>query len=72
MTENHTDPQTPTGDPHEHKPRPPKSLHANVETWTDACSCEPEPRWQAIAEELESQPRGTAATGPTSAGGQKP
>jgi hypothetical protein len=30
-------------------------MHTDVETWTDICSCEPEPRWQALAEELESQ-----------------
>ena len=36
------------------QPRGPRSLHADVETWTDTCSCEPEPRWQALAEELES------------------
>jgi hypothetical protein len=32
----------------------PRSMHENVETWTDCCSCEPEPRWQALAEEIDS------------------
>jgi hypothetical protein len=36
-------------------------LHADVETWTDTCSCEPEPRWQALAEELEAHARADAA-----------
>jgi hypothetical protein len=35
-------------------------LHADVETWTDTCSCEPEPRWQALAEELEAHARADA------------
>lgn len=34
----------------EKAPRP-KSLHEDVETWTDACSCEPEPRWQRVEDE---------------------
>jgi len=29
-------------------------LHQDVETWCDTCTCEPEPRWQAVADELES------------------
>jgi hypothetical protein len=30
-----------------------KTMHDNLESWTDTCSCEPEPRWQALADELE-------------------
>jgi GMP synthase-like glutamine amidotransferase len=32
-----------------------KSMHEGVETWCDTCSCEPEPRWQAVAEELDDE-----------------
>lgn len=32
-----------------------RSMHDNVETWEDCCVCEPEPRWQALAEELERE-----------------
>lgn len=32
-----------------------RSMHDNVETWEDCCVCEPEPRWQALAEELEQE-----------------
>jgi hypothetical protein len=39
----------------------PRMLHAGVETWTDTCSCEPEPRWQALAEELEANARADPA-----------
>jgi len=28
-------------------------LHDDVESWDDTCSCEPEPRWQAVEEENE-------------------
>jgi hypothetical protein len=30
-----------------------RSMHENVELWEDVCVCEPEPRWQAVAEESE-------------------
>jgi hypothetical protein len=30
------------------------TMHDNVEVWEDCCVCEPEPRWQALGEELES------------------
>jgi hypothetical protein len=26
-------------------------MHENVPLWCDTCCCEPEPRWQAMAEE---------------------
>jgi len=26
------------------------TMHADVRTWDDTCSCEPEPRWAALAE----------------------
>jgi formiminotetrahydrofolate cyclodeaminase/hemerythrin-like domain-containing protein len=29
-----------------------KTMHDKVETWDDVCCCEPEPRWQAVAEDL--------------------
>lgn len=32
---------------------PVATMHDNVETWDDVCCCEPEPRWQAVADELE-------------------
>jgi len=28
------------------------SMHRDVPTWCDTCCCEPEPRWQAVAEDL--------------------
>lgn len=43
--------------PSEESPRPETpqsiSMHENVETWEDCCVCEPEPRWQKLAEEME-------------------
>ncbi len=36
------------------KPATADSMHDNVETWEDCCVCEPEPRWQALADELEA------------------
>lgn len=32
-----------------------RSMHEGVEAWEDCCVCEPEPRWQQLQEELESQ-----------------
>ncbi len=29
------------------------NMHEGTEVWTDTCSCEPEPRWQRLAEEPE-------------------
>lgn len=26
----------------------PLGMHADVPTWCDCCTCEPEPRWQAV------------------------
>lgn len=37
--------------------RPPRSMHDGVETWCDTCSCEPEPRWAALGEELQREAR---------------
>ncbi len=31
-------------------PGRPLGMHADVPTWCDCCSCEPEPRWQAVEE----------------------
>lgn len=51
-------------------PRPPEqrrsSIHEGVETWSDIpCSCEAEPRWQAVEEELaESKSRVDAPAPP--------
>lgn len=28
----------------------PASMHDNVQTWDDLCSCEPEARWAAVAD----------------------
>ena len=50
-------------------------LHQNVPTWCDTCSCEPEPRWEAVAAELsraaesesagETRPEGEATRAKT-------
>jgi hypothetical protein len=48
----------------------PRMLHADVETWTDTCSCEPEPRWQAVAEELEAQARADTTGDPAAVDGR--
>jgi len=29
-----------------------RTMHDNVEVWDDVCCCEPEPRWQAIADDI--------------------
>jgi hypothetical protein len=39
-----------------------RTMHDDVETWTDTCSCEPEPRWQAVAEALDEQTRASLIT----------
>ncbi len=50
------EPSTDTAGVTGHEVRPPcRSMHEGVETWVDTCSCEPEPRWQALAEELEAK-----------------
>lgn len=28
-----------------------KNMHDDTQTWDDTCSCEPEPRWQALEDE---------------------
>lgn len=33
----------------------PATIHDKVETWEDTCVCEPEPRWQKVAEEIEQK-----------------
>lgn len=33
-----------------------KSMHENVDVWCDTCSCEPEPRWQAIEADDAADP----------------
>lgn len=30
-------------------------MHEGVQTWETVCDCEPEPRWQALAEELQRE-----------------
>ena len=37
------------------------SMHEDVETWTDCCSCEAEPRWQALADESDPDRRAGGA-----------
>jgi hypothetical protein len=32
-----------------------RSMHDDIEVWEDCCVCEPEPRWQKLAEELERE-----------------
>jgi hypothetical protein len=34
----------------EREPRRGASMHSDVPTWHDVCSCEPEPRWREVAE----------------------
>jgi len=41
-------------DARQRKTRPP-NMHADVPTWSDVCDCAPEPRWRAMAEEMERQ-----------------
>ena len=38
-----------------------RTIHDHVETWTDTCSCEAEPRWQAVKEELEAATKNSVA-----------
>lgn len=46
-------------------PRPRStSMHDNVPIWDDEpCCCEPEPRWQAVGEELEEAERARRSKG---------
>lgn len=37
--------------------REPRSMHEDVPTWCDCCSCEAEPRWQAVEDEMEEDRR---------------
>jgi len=37
------------------------SMHEDVQDWTDTCSCEPEPRWQAVEDENRSTDDGAGA-----------
>ena len=48
------DPQRTTDGPGHGGCRRARGLHDDVETWTDTCSCEPEPRWQAVADESDA------------------
>jgi hypothetical protein len=41
---------------------PIRTMHDDVETWTDTCSCEPETRWQAVAEALDERTRAGMTT----------
>lgn len=38
-------------------PRAPRSMHEDVPTWCDCCSCEAEPRWQAVEDEMDEECR---------------
>ena len=57
MTHPMPEPEDAASPPPERSPRPSRTIHDNCETWTDTCSCEPEPRWQALGEELEPAAR---------------
>lgn len=35
--------------------RPARTMHDDVETWTDTCTCEAEPRWREVAEQIERE-----------------
>ena len=48
------------------EPRRRVTMHDDVETWVDTCSCEPEPRWQALAEELEAEEQARSTGSPAS------
>lgn len=37
------------------KKRASGNMHENVDETCDTCSCEPEPRWQELGEEIEEQ-----------------
>jgi len=43
--------QAPHHDASEEAEREEKSMHEDMDSACDACSCEPEPRWQAISDE---------------------
>lgn len=45
----------------EHRPQAgrSRSMHDNVPIWDDEpCCCEPEPRWQAVRDEMDEAERG--------------
>lgn len=44
-----------SGTPASRKRRRPLSMHEDVAVWCDCCSCEAEPRWQAVEDDLERQ-----------------
>jgi hypothetical protein len=44
---------------------PVHTIHDGVESWTDTCSCEAEPRWQALADELERTARASTTNDAT-------
>lgn len=37
------------------KREPPRNMHDDVELWEDTCVCQPEPRWQAVADEAKEE-----------------
>ncbi len=37
------------------EPSGPRSMHEDVPVWCDCCSCEPEPRWQQVEDEMERE-----------------
>jgi len=51
---------TPT-EPTDHAPPRSLSMHDGVQTWCDCCSCEAEPRWQEVEQELERERQAEAA-----------
>ncbi len=50
-------------------PRRPLSMHEDVPLWCDCCSCEAEPRWQAVEEDLQRERREGAGQGRAFDGG---
>jgi hypothetical protein len=47
---------TPAPEPAETAPKRPISMHEDVPVWRDCCSCEAEPYWREIAEEMGIDP----------------
>lgn len=52
MSERRDDRSVPPEPPQKPAARKSLSMHENVATWCDCCSCEAEPRWLEVAEEL--------------------
>jgi len=69
MNLGHTHAQPQAGGPAADPAPPVRTMHDDVQSWTDSCSCEPEPRWQAVAEALEEQARAGSRASTTPDGG---